>query len=93
MPTGEMEVESEDIVLERVSREHQGTYECVAQDDSGLQPVTKDVEVFVECKLRIFTLNNYPHNGCFAKVKIPPAQSGLTRSDCTNSDSYLLSTI
>ena len=50
MPTGELEVESDDILLERASRHHQGTYQCVARDDSGLKPVTKDVEVFVECK-------------------------------------------
>lgn len=48
MPTGEMEVESDDIVLQRVNRNHHGTYQCVARDDSGLEPVTKDVEVFVE---------------------------------------------
>ena len=51
MPTGELEVETDTIVLERVNRHQAGTYQCVTRDNSGLQPVTKDVEVFVECKL------------------------------------------
>ena len=52
MPTGELEVETDTLVLERVNRHQAGTYQCVTRDNSGLQPVTKDVEVFVECKLR-----------------------------------------
>ena len=52
MPTGELEVETDTIVLERVNRHQAGTYQCVTRDTSGLQPVTKDVDVFVECKLR-----------------------------------------
>ena len=53
MPTGELEVESEEILVEEARRGDEGTYQCVARDQSGLQPVTKDVEVFVECKWKI----------------------------------------
>ena len=39
-----------DIVIESVSRHDAGTYQCVATDDYGLEPVTREVQLFVECK-------------------------------------------
>jgi len=48
MPSGELEISGGDIVIESVSRHHGGTYQCVTRDDYGLEPVTKEVEVFVE---------------------------------------------
>ena len=49
--SGELEMAGGDIVMEAVSRHHAGTYQCVTRDDYGLEPVTKEVELFVECKL------------------------------------------
>jgi len=48
MPSGELEMAGGDIVMEAVSRHHAGTYQCVTRDDYGLEPVTKEVELFVE---------------------------------------------
>ena len=48
-------VETDTLVLERLTREEAGTYQCVTRDSSGLQPVTKDVEVTVECKWRFYS--------------------------------------
>ena len=48
---GELEISGGDIVIESVSRHHGGTYQCVTRDDYGLDPVTQDVELLVECKL------------------------------------------
>jgi len=48
MPTGQLEIEGGDIVIESVSRHHGGTYQCVTKDDYGLDPVTEEVELFVE---------------------------------------------
>ena len=39
-----------DIVMGSVTRHHAGTYQCVTRDDYGLEPVTKEVTLFVECK-------------------------------------------
>ena len=39
-----------DFVMGSVTRHHAGTYQCVTRDDYGLEPVTKEVELFVECK-------------------------------------------
>ena len=50
-----MKVETDTLVLERLTREEAGTYQCVTRDSSGLQPVTKDVEVTVECKWRFYS--------------------------------------
>ena len=49
--SGELEMAGGDIVMEAVSRHHAGTYQCVTRDDYGLEPVTKEVDLFVECKL------------------------------------------
>ena len=48
--SGEFEVSGGDIVIEAVSRHDAGTYQCVARDDYGLEPVTREVQLFVECK-------------------------------------------
>ena len=39
-----------DLVLGSVTRHQAGAYQCVTRDDYGLEPVTKEVNLFVECK-------------------------------------------
>ena len=39
-----------DIVMGSVTRHHAGTYQCITRDDYGLEPVAKEVNLFVECK-------------------------------------------
>ena len=69
-----------DIVMEAVSRHHAGTYQCVTRDDYGLEPVTKEVELFVECKLyqhRNICLINISFLQCFKYLTLCNDYSGV----------------
>eukprot|EP00091_Calanus_sinicus_P007342 TRINITY_DN1834_c0_g1_i8.p1 TRINITY_DN1834_c0_g1~~TRINITY_DN1834_c0_g1_i8.p1 ORF type:complete len:294 (-),score=50.93 TRINITY_DN1834_c0_g1_i8:1308-2189(-) len=48
MPTGDEEIMGEVIIFESVTRHHEGTYECVTEDDYGFQPITREVQLHVE---------------------------------------------
>lgn len=48
--SGALEMAGGDIVLGSVTRHQAGAYQCVTRDDYGLEPVTKEVNLFVECK-------------------------------------------
>lgn len=48
MPSGDLEMAGGDIVMGSVTRHHAGTYQCVTRDEYGLEPVTKEVDLFVE---------------------------------------------
>jgi len=48
MPTGDKEIMGEVIIFESVTRHHEGTYECVTEDDYGFEPITREVQLHVE---------------------------------------------
>jgi hypothetical protein len=50
MPTGDEEIMGEVIIFESVTRHYEGTYECVTEDDYGFEPITRKVQLHVECK-------------------------------------------
>ena len=50
MPMGDKEIIGEDIIFEYVTRNYEGTYECVAEDEYGFEPITSEVQLHVECK-------------------------------------------
>ena len=53
-----------DIVMGSVTRHHAGTYQCVTRDEYGLEPVTKEVDLFVECKSYQLVLTKRQGPGC-----------------------------
>ena len=56
LPTGEDEMVGEVIIFESVTPEHEGTYECVTQDEYGFEPITREVQLHVECKFVVYTM-------------------------------------
>jgi len=48
MPMGDKEIIGEDIIFEYVTRNYEGTYECVAEDEYGFEPITSEVQLHVE---------------------------------------------
>ena len=50
MPSGEKEVAKEVIIFESVTRDHEGVYECVTDEDYGGEPVSREIAFQVKCK-------------------------------------------
>ena len=49
MPMGDEEKMGEVIIFESVTQHYEGTYECVSEDDYGFEPITREVQLHVEC--------------------------------------------
>ena len=58
LPGGEDEMVGEKILFESVAPEYEGAYQCVAEDQEGGELVSREVQLIVECKFVLFTINN-----------------------------------